>query len=84
MANQDSSDRPVVWRDSRSLPPPHPTTAGHASANSPVARPDRSALRTIADLAINAEYQSGARDGLADFEAIVGSDMDAGAMLVIK
>jgi hypothetical protein len=59
-----------------------PTTAGGAPTNSPVARPDRSALRTIADVAINAEYQSGARDGLADFEAIVGSDMDAGAMLV--
>lgn len=46
-----------------------------------MARPDRSGLRSLADSYINAEYASAARDGVGNFEAIVGTSVDYGPLI---
>jgi hypothetical protein len=53
---------------------PAPTTAA-------AARPSLSDLVTIATSAINAEYVGAARDGLNDFESIVGGTFDFGPLM---
>jgi hypothetical protein len=58
-----------------------PSADSGAAAPVQNARPTASELVTIATGAINAEYTSAARDGLTDFESIVGATLDYSALV---
>lgn len=83
--DRGESHQSHIARQSLTMPGPtntsQPPVATQPGTMTPVARPPLSALRTIAQTAINAEYASAARDGLTDFESIVGSDIDEGALI---